>query len=158
LRFARLPDIMAPEPWRYAVGVGGNRGDSEAWQERAARLLDASGLVRVVARSPAIATAPVGGPAGQDPYLNAVWVLASGLGPHSLLHLLQTVETACGRSRSVRWGPRTLDLDLLARDDGLVVASPVLSLPHPRAHERAFVLDPWRQLVACGQWRAPLPG
>lgn len=145
------------ETWRWAVGVGSNRGERAAWLAAAARRIDASGLARVAARSPALATAPVGGPGGQGDFLNAVWVVESGLGAHSLLHLLQAVETACGRARSVRWGPRTLDLDLLAREDGLRIASPVLTLPHPLAGARAFVMEPWRALAASGAWEGWMP-
>jgi 2-amino-4-hydroxy-6-hydroxymethyldihydropteridine diphosphokinase len=142
-----------PEIWRYAIAVGANLGDRQATIERAACLLDAGGMARVVARSPLIGSAAVGGPPGQGPYLNGAWVVASGFGAHQLLAELQRLESACGRVRTVHWGPRTLDLDLLLRDDGLVVASPVLTLPHPRLAERRFVLEPLA-MIAPG-WRVP---
>jgi 2-amino-4-hydroxy-6-hydroxymethyldihydropteridine diphosphokinase len=140
--------------WRYAIGVGSNLGERRATIATAAALLDAGGVARVVARSELIETAPVGGPGGQGAYLNGVWLVASDSGPHQLLAELQRIEQACGRVRTVRWGPRTIDLDLLLRDDGLVIASAVLSLPHPRIAERPFVLLPLRQVAA--DW--PVPG
>lgn len=137
-----------PESWRYAVGVGSNLGDRRAHVEQGARLLDAGGVGRVIARSDLIETEPIGGPDGQGAFLNGVWIVACDSGPHQLLAELQRIETACGRVRTVRWGPRTLDLDLLLRDDGLVVTSGVLTLPHPRLHERLFVLSPLSQVAA----------
>ncbi|MBA3937725.1 MAG: 2-amino-4-hydroxy-6-hydroxymethyldihydropteridine diphosphokinase, partial [Planctomycetes bacterium] len=110
----------------------------------------------VVARAAVVETAAVGGPAGQGAYLNGAWLVASALGPHQLLHLLQAIETALGRARAVRWGARSIDLDLLLRSDGAVVASPVLTLPHPRLHERPFVLGPLAEIA--GEWRHPLLG
>ncbi len=133
--------------WRYAIGVGSNLGDRRATIAAAAALVDGGGIGRVVARSDLIETAPVGGPDGQGAYLNGVWIVASGFGPHQVLAELQRIETACGRVRTVRWGPRTIDLDLLLRDDGVVVSSSVLTLPHPRLHERQFVLIPLRQVA-----------
>lgn len=141
------------EVWRYAVGIGSNLGDRRAHLEQGATMLDASGIARVIARSDLIETAPIGGPDGQGAFLNGVWIVASSFGPHQVLAELQRIETACGRIRTVRWGPRTLDLDLLLRDDGLVVSSAVLTLPHPRLHERPFVLIPLSQVAA--DW--PLP-
>lgn len=85
-------------------------------------------------------TEPIGGPA-QDPYLNAVVVLDSSMSPHDLLDSLQGIEMAHGRSREVRWGPRTLDLDVIAKEGG-AVDTPELQIPHPRAAERLFVIEP----------------
>ncbi|MBA3697647.1 MAG: 2-amino-4-hydroxy-6-hydroxymethyldihydropteridine diphosphokinase [Planctomycetes bacterium] len=142
-----------PEGWRYAVGVGSNLGERREIIARGRDLLDAGGVARVVESSDLIETAPVGGPSGQGAFLNGVWIVASGFGPHQVLAELQRIEAACGRVRTVHWGPRTLDLDLLLRDDGLVVSSAVLTLPHPRIQERPFVLVPL-SLVA-PNW--PLP-
>jgi 2-amino-4-hydroxy-6-hydroxymethyldihydropteridine diphosphokinase len=141
--------------YRYAIAVGSNLGDRAGLITRAATTLDASGLARVVAQAPLIETAPVGGPE-QPSYLNGAWLVASGLGPHQLLDLVRTIEDAFGRVRTVPWGPRTLDLDLLLREDGLVVDTPVLTIPHPRLHERRFVLEPLAA-VAAG-WRHPRLG
>ncbi len=143
-----------PEPWRYAIGVGANLGDRAATITQAAAWLDAGGVARVIAGSALIASAAVGGPSGQGAYLNGVWIVASSFGPHQLLAELQRIETRCGRVRTVHWGPRTIDLDLLLRDDGLVVASGVLSLPHPRLAERPFVLQPL--ISVAPDW--PIPG
>lgn len=136
---------------RYAIGLGGNLGDVPASAARARALLAGDG-VTVEAEAPWITTDPVGGPP-QPPFRNSAWIVATGLGPHGLLACLQRAEAACGRIREVRWGPRTLDLDLLLAEDGATAASPVLTLPHPRLHERAFVLVPLAA-IAPG-WRHP---
>jgi 2-amino-4-hydroxy-6-hydroxymethyldihydropteridine diphosphokinase len=97
--------------------------------------------VRVVRVSRFIETSPVGGPPGQPPYLNATAELATTLGPQALLGVMQEVESAFGRTREVRWGPRTLDLDLLLYGDR-VIDTPALKVPHPPMHTRRFVLEP----------------
>jgi 2-amino-4-hydroxy-6-hydroxymethyldihydropteridine diphosphokinase len=145
-----------PGDFLYAVGVGSNLGERQGTIAAAAAQLAASGLARVEAQAALCETVPVGGPAGQGAYLNGAWVVASGLGPHQLLHLLQRIETRLGRARAVRWGARSIDLDLLLRSDGVVVASPVLTLPHPRLHERSFVLGPLAEIA--GGWSHPLLG
>ena len=142
-----------PEGWCYAVGVGSNLGDRHAIIAAGRALLDAGGIGTVVAASELIETAPVGGPGGQGAFLNGVWIVASTFGPHQILAELQRIEARCGRVRTVHWGPRTLDLDLLLRDDGLVMSSAVLTLPHPRIAERPFVLIPLSQVTNC--WPAP---
>ena len=96
----------------------------------------ASGLYR---------TAPVGGPAGQPDFVNAVIEVTTDLGAYELLKLCNAVEAAHHRERLVRWGPRTLDIDVIDYD-GVISEDPVLTLPHPRAQERAFVLVPWAQM------------
>src|SRR5699024_2097936 len=97
--------------------------------------------VRVLARSALYRTAPVGGPPGQPAYCNACAAVACAHTPLALLTALQRIEAAHGRVRDVRWGPRTLDLDMLAYDDTCMVHAQ-LQLPHPRAAQRAFVLVP----------------
>jgi 2-amino-4-hydroxy-6-hydroxymethyldihydropteridine diphosphokinase len=139
--------------WHYAIGVGSNLGDRCVIINQAATLLNASGVGSVVTRSPLSETVPVGGPSGQGNYLNGVWIVASDFGPHQLLSELQRIESACGRVRTVRWGPRTIDLDLLMRDDGVTISSAVLELPHPRICERPFVFEPLNALT--GHWRHP---
>jgi 2-amino-4-hydroxy-6-hydroxymethyldihydropteridine diphosphokinase len=99
-----------------------------------------------VAQSPLYRTTPVGGPPGQPDYLNAVAALDTTLSPDNLLIALQAIETAQGRIRTVQWGPRTLDLDLLLYDQ-LTRADPWLTLPHPRLHQRAFVLYPLHDIA-----------
>ena len=139
--------------WHYAIGVGSNLGDRRATIEQAAILLNGSGVGSVVVQSLFSETAPVGGPSGQGNYLNGVWIVASDFGPHQLLAELQRIESACGRVRTVRWGPRTIDLDLLMRDDGVTITSAVLELPHPRIDERPFVFEPLNALAS--YWRHP---
>jgi 2-amino-4-hydroxy-6-hydroxymethyldihydropteridine diphosphokinase len=108
--------------------------------------------VRVDTASPVYETAPVGGPEQPD-YLNAVLLARTTLAPRDLLAELHEVETAFDRVRLVRWGPRTLDIDIITYE-GALSADPELTLPHPRAHERAFVLAPWHDVDEA----AVLPG
>ncbi|MEU0564523.1 2-amino-4-hydroxy-6-hydroxymethyldihydropteridine diphosphokinase [Nonomuraea sp. NPDC005983] len=107
-------------------------------------LFDAPGLDFVTA-SPVYETEPVGGPAGQEPYLNAIVIAETTLAPRTLLERVQSEEAAFGRVRRERWGPRTIDIDLITVGD-VISDDPELTLPHPRAHERAFVLVPWLQI------------
>jgi 2-amino-4-hydroxy-6-hydroxymethyldihydropteridine diphosphokinase len=99
--------------------------------------------VRFVASSSVYETDPVGGPE-QGAYLNAVLVVLTDLPPAALLERAQAIEAEQGRVRLERWGPRTLDIDVLSIGD-TVSADPLLTLPHPRAAERAFVLVPWAE-------------
>ncbi|MFG1697754.1 2-amino-4-hydroxy-6-hydroxymethyldihydropteridine diphosphokinase [Nonomuraea sp. NPDC049309] len=115
-------------------------------------LFDAPGLEFVKA-SPVYETDPVGGPGGQRPYLNAIVIAETTLEPRTLLERALSVENAFGRERLERWGPRTLDIDLIVVGD-VVSDDPELTLPHPRAHERAFVLVPW----AAADPEGELPG
>jgi len=99
----------------------------------------------VLAVSSVYSTAPVGGPE-QDDYLNAVVLVDIELSPHELLALAQRIEADHHRTREVRWGPRTLDVDLIALQDAegeVIMDTADLTLPHPRAFERAFVCVPW---------------
>jgi 3-oxoacyl-[acyl-carrier protein] reductase len=137
------------------IGLGSNLGDRSGALDRALELLAATSGIVVQRASARHETAPVGGPPGQGPYLNAAAVLSTELEPLPLLRVLQQVETQLGRVRTERWGPRTLDLDLLMFD-GRVVSSPELTLPHPRMHERLFVLEPLAQIAA--EVRHPLLG
>jgi 2-amino-4-hydroxy-6-hydroxymethyldihydropteridine diphosphokinase len=132
---------------RAAVALGANLGDRAATLAAAVAEVGATAGVAPVAVSAVYETAAVGGPAGQPAFLNAVLVVETELAAADLLAALHRVEDAHGRVRDVRWGPRTLDLDLLAYG-GLVTADPTLTLPHPRAAERAFVLVPWAEVDA----------
>ncbi|GAA3751935.1 2-amino-4-hydroxy-6-hydroxymethyldihydropteridine diphosphokinase [Spinactinospora alkalitolerans] len=126
---------------RVVLSLGSNLGERlDNLQGAVDSLFDASGL-RLVALSPVYETAPVGGPE-QDAYLNVVVVADTLLTPVTLLERAQSVEEAFQRVRDVRWGPRTLDVDIISYG-GETSADPDLTLPHPRAHERAFVLRPW---------------
>ena len=119
------------------LGLGGNLGDRLACLQRAVDLLKAEG-VRVVASSRVWETEPVGGP-DQPDYLNAVVRVETELEPMQFLAACQRVERALGRVREVRWGPRTIDIDVLLFGD-VTMEDPALTLPHPRMLERAFVL------------------
>ncbi|HEV7209390.1 MAG TPA: 2-amino-4-hydroxy-6-hydroxymethyldihydropteridine diphosphokinase [Mycobacteriales bacterium] len=124
------------------LSLGSNIGDRFGHLKAAVTALGAS--FPLLAVSPVYETAPVGGP-DQDPYLNAV-VLAAVPGPTEALLAAQAAENARGRTRQVRFGPRTLDVDVVAVA-GERSADPSLLLPHPRAHERAFVLAPWQDVA-----------
>lgn len=123
---------------RYAIGLGSNVGDR--WRHLVDAIAELDRRLGGVKVSGLYESEPVGGP-DQAPYLNAVAVVDADLEPHDLLDVLQEVERAHGRERSVKWGPRTLDLDIVA-SDGSPIASPRLTVPHPRADEREFVLRP----------------
>ena len=133
---------------RAYVGVGANLGERERTIRRAIEMLAAQPGVELVAVSRLRETEPWGpGPVEQPPYLNGAVALETELGPRDLLELLLDVEQSLGRDRSteVRFGPRTLDLDLLVHGD-LVRDEPGLTLPHPRLHERPFALEPLADL------------
>jgi 2-amino-4-hydroxy-6-hydroxymethyldihydropteridine diphosphokinase len=128
------------EAW---IGLGANLGDRHLTIEQALEALRALPRTRLVARSSLFASAPHDA-AGPD-YLNAVARLDTLLEPLELLSALQRIEQRFGRSRPHRNAPRTLDLDLLLYGDE-VLHGPVLQVPHPRMHERAFVLRPLAEL------------
>ena len=137
---------------RTVLSLGSNMGDRlNNLQEAIDALFDAPGL-DFVALSPVYETAPFGGP-DQPDFLNVVVVAETRLTPETLLERVRGIEDALDRVRTVRWGPRTLDIDIVSFGD---VASddPALTLPHPRAHERAFVLVPWSDVEP----DAALPG
>ncbi len=121
-----------------AIGLGSNLGDRLGYLRLAVSRLGSLG--EVVRTSSLYETAPVGGPA-QDPFFNAVVLIQTSLEPWPLLQGLHRIENEAGRTRQVRWGPRTLDLDLLVYD-GQALETEVLTIPHPRARDRAFVLIP----------------
>jgi 2-amino-4-hydroxy-6-hydroxymethyldihydropteridine diphosphokinase len=123
------------------VGLGSNLGDRMAYLRAGLTYLP-----DVVAVSPVYETEPVGGPCGQDRYLNIVAELWSSASPRQLLEAGQRAEVAAGRAREVRWGPRTLDVDVLLVG-ALTVDEPDLEVPHPRMWERGFVLVPLADLA-----------
>ena len=132
------------------LALGANLGDPVATLSAAVEQLAAAPGLELVAVSPLARTEPVGGP-DQPAYLNAVVLARTTLGARQVLELAHAAERRAGRERLVRWGPRTLDVDVIqygeGRGDGGAVLStdPDLTLPHPRAGERAFVLWPWAQ-------------
>ncbi len=126
---------------RAFLGLGANLGDRLATLQQAVDLLAERG-VRAIASSRVWATAPLGGPSDQPEFLNVVIeVDPADLDPSHALEAAHEVETALGRVRQERWGPRTIDIDLLLWGD-LVSADRDLTIPHPRLHERAFVVLP----------------
>jgi 2-amino-4-hydroxy-6-hydroxymethyldihydropteridine diphosphokinase len=127
---------------RAVLALGSNLGDRLGMLQGALDALGKLPGVDVVAVSGVYETAPVGGPPGQDPYLNAVILVDTTLPASVLLERCLAVEGAFGRRRKERWGPRTLDIDVITYDDQ-VSADEALTLPHPRAYERAFALVPW---------------
>ena len=127
-----------------ALALGSNLGDSAATLQGAVADLARVPGLELVAVSPVYETDPVGGPE-QPVYLNAVVLARCALAPLDLLAQTQRIEADWQRTREVRWGPRTLDIDVLAVGD-LVMTTGVLDLPHPRAHERGFVLVPWHDV------------
>jgi 2-amino-4-hydroxy-6-hydroxymethyldihydropteridine diphosphokinase len=126
---------------RAFLGLGSNLGDRWAALRRAV-----DGLPDVVAVSRVYETEPVGGPEGQLPYLNLVVELSTELSPRELLEAARRAESDAGRVRSVRWGPRTLDVDVLVVGD-LQVDDEDLIVPHPRMWDRAFVTVPLAELA-----------
>jgi 2-amino-4-hydroxy-6-hydroxymethyldihydropteridine diphosphokinase len=130
---------------RAYLGLGSNLGDRAAHLQLAVDELATTTGVRVVAVSKVYETSPVGGPA-QDDYLNAVVAIETDLNAHQLLAVAQHLEQRAARVRTVRWGPRTLDVDVLLVGDEHV-AEPDLEVPHPRLYERGFVLAPLRDVA-----------
>lgn len=135
---------------RALLSLGSNLGDS--W----AILREAVGsLSGVTAVSPVYRTEPVGGPAGQNPFLNVVIEIDTELTARQLLGVCHRLESAADRVRTVRWGPRTLDVDILTLE-GVTVDEPDLQVPHPRMRQRRFVMAPLADIapdVAGENWR-----
>jgi 2-amino-4-hydroxy-6-hydroxymethyldihydropteridine diphosphokinase len=129
---------------RAFLGLGSNLGDRRAHLRRAVELLEADG--DLVAVSPLYETDPVGGPPGQGPYLNVVVELRTAASARALLERCARLERDAGRVRTVRFGPRTLDADVLLVGTARV-DDPDLVVPHPRMHERRFVLAPLADLA-----------
>jgi 2-amino-4-hydroxy-6-hydroxymethyldihydropteridine diphosphokinase len=146
--------VTVAEPRRAVLSIGSNLGDRRAHLQSAVDGLAAAGC-EVVAVSDVHRTEPVGGPA-QGEFLNAVVVVRTRLAPYELLALCGEIEQAARRTREVRWGPRTLDVDIIAMD-GIELGDERLTIPHPRAAERAFVLVPWAQVAPGDRLRAGGP-
>ncbi|HWW54841.1 MAG TPA: 2-amino-4-hydroxy-6-hydroxymethyldihydropteridine diphosphokinase [Acidimicrobiales bacterium] len=136
-----LADPVSPAVRRAFLGLGSNMGDRRRYLREAVEP-----LTGVVAVSQVYETDPMGGPGGQEPYLNCVVELATALTPRQLLGVCHRLESAAGRVRGERWGPRTLDVDVLLVGD-LEVHEPDLDVPHVRMWERRFVLVPLAELA-----------
>ncbi|MFE1442842.1 2-amino-4-hydroxy-6-hydroxymethyldihydropteridine diphosphokinase [Streptomyces sp. NPDC058739] len=147
-------DATLHNPRRAVLSLGSNLGNRLETLQGAVDAFEDTPGVRVKAVSPVYETEPWGVEPGSQPsYFNAVVILKTTLPPSSLLERAHAVEEAFHRVRDERWGARTLDVDIIAYAD-LVSDDPVLTLPHPRAHERAFVLAPWHDVDPA----AELPG
>jgi dihydroneopterin aldolase/2-amino-4-hydroxy-6-hydroxymethyldihydropteridine diphosphokinase len=138
---AELLDAVPTRPVDAVLALGTNLGDRTATLRSAVAALGGTDGIELVGVSPVVETDPVGGPEQPD-YLNAVVLVATTLSPRGLLAAAHEVEDRHGRERQERWGPRTLDVDVVDYD-GLEIVADDLHLPHPRAAERAFVLAPW---------------
>ncbi|MEW1863642.1 2-amino-4-hydroxy-6-hydroxymethyldihydropteridine diphosphokinase [Streptomyces sp. NBC_00669] len=147
-------DSTLQNPRTAVIALGGNLGNRLETLQGAVDALEDTPGVRVKEVSPVYETEPWGVPEGSQPaYFNAVVVVRTTLPPASLLERAHAIEEAYLRVRTEHWGPRTIDVDIVAYD-ACVSDDPVLTLPHPRAHERAFVLVPWHDV----QPAAVLPG
>lgn len=124
------------------IAIGSNVGDRERWLDLARQAIGALDRTTVLAASAIEETAPLG-PVPQGPYLNQMIAVETQLTPHELLARLHEIERRAGRERRVRWGPRTLDLDIVCFEQQ-VVASPGLTVPHPELPNRDF----WRRELA----------
>ena len=131
---------------RVFIGLGSNEGDRLRQISQAAQALRAVPGVRLIQMATIIETEPVGGPP-QGPYLNTVVEIETTLDPHALLAQLHAIERQQGRQLSTeRWGPRPIDLDILLYDER-IINDPALTVPHPRLHERLFVLEPFAHIA-----------
>ncbi|ANS66986.1 2-amino-4-hydroxy-6- hydroxymethyldihydropteridine pyrophosphokinase [Streptomyces lincolnensis] len=147
-------DTTLHNPKRAVISLGANLGNRLETLQGAIDALEDTPGVRIKAVSPVYETEPWGVEPGSQPsYFNAVVVLKTTLPPSSLLERAHAIEEAFHRVRDERWGARTLDVDIVAYAD-VLDDDPHLTLPHPRAHERAFVLVPWHDLEPAAQ----LPG
>ena len=127
---------------KAVVALGANIGNPQAQMDLAIAMLQEA--TEVTAISSYYSTKPVGGPEQPD-YINAVCILESELPALDLLSLLHGIEKSLGRERREKWGPRTIDLDLI-QYGSLLSKADELELPHPRAFERRFVLEPWHEI------------
>jgi 2-amino-4-hydroxy-6-hydroxymethyldihydropteridine diphosphokinase len=139
-------DVTLSNPKRAVISLGSNLGNRLETLQGAIDALEDTPGVRVKAVSPVYETQPWGvEPGSQSPYFNAVVLVKTTLPPSSLLERGHAIEEAFERVRDEHWGPRTIDVDIIAYQ-GVVSDDPDLVLPHPRAHERAFVLVPWHDV------------
>jgi len=138
--------VDSPGTVRAYVALGSNLGDREANMRRAVEMLGRRDGIEIVQVSSFSETDPVGGPPGQEKFLNAAAALDTALKPRELLEACMEVERELGRTRDVPWGPRTMDMDILLYGDE-AVDEPGLVIPHPRMHERMFVLMPLAEIA-----------
>jgi 2-amino-4-hydroxy-6-hydroxymethyldihydropteridine diphosphokinase len=129
---------------RALLALGANIGERRRQLEDAVRRLDEHPDIHLIRRSAIIETKPVG-KTDQPDFLNMVIAVETSLAPVDLMHTCLMIEKAMGRERTERWGPRLIDIDIVAHGRKRV-ATDALTLPHPRAHERAFVMEPLREI------------
>ena len=148
------PDKAATTKFtQSAIALDSNLGDSRATLEAALKNLDQTPGITVKTYSCWYKTAPIGPP--QPDYLNGCAILEVQLSPSELLETVLDLERKFGRVRRERWGPRTIDIDILLFAD-LILSTPELEIPHPRMNERAFVLVPLAEIAF--DWREPVSG
>lgn len=128
------------------VGIGSNLGERRRYIRRALQKINTLKDTRILKTSGIIETEPVGGPARQGKFLNAAIKIETFLVPRLLLRNLKRIERELGRTKTVRWGPRIIDLDILFYG-GSLIATGALQVPHPRIFERRFVLEPLLQIL-----------
>jgi 2-amino-4-hydroxy-6-hydroxymethyldihydropteridine diphosphokinase len=127
---------------KAVIALGSNLGNRELYIDSA--VAELAKIIEITHLSTNHETDPVGGPE-QPKYLNAIAIAETELDPRELLIVMLEIENKLGRKREVHWGPRTIDLDLIVFGDE-IIDSETLVLPHPRAHERKFVLEPWLEI------------
>ena len=135
---------------KAVIALGSNLGNRELNIDSA--IAELAKVIEITHLSTNHETDPVGGPE-QPKYLNAILIAETQLGPHELLATMLDIENKLGRKREIHWGPRTIDLDLIIVEDEVITTNDLV-LPHPRAHERRFVLEPWLEIDPT----AKLPG
>lgn len=127
---------------KAVIALGSNLGNRELYIDSA--VAELAKIIEITHLSTNHETDPVGGPE-QPKYLNAIAIAETELDPRGLLIVMLEIENKLGRKREVHWGPRTIDLDLIVFGDEIIDSEPLV-LPHPRAHERKFVLEPWLEI------------
>jgi len=128
------------------LGLGSNLGNRRRNIGLALEKISRLKGIKIIKLSKITETSPLGGPSGQGKFLNAVLKINTGLAPLNLLKKLQVIENAVGRKRTIRWGPRTIDLDILLYGDKIITRKN-LKVPHPKLMERDFVLKPLLALI-----------
>ena len=127
---------------KAVLALGSNLGDSKSYLTSAIAELEK--ISQILNKSTFHLTKPVGGP-DQSDFLNAIIILDTELSAPELLLKCQEIENKFGRTRDIKWGPRTLDIDIITYEDHLI-SEPELTIPHPMAHQRSFVLAPWLEI------------
>jgi len=138
--------VQTAAPTLAYIALGANLGDRALNIQAALRLLESVPGIRVTKVSSLLENPAVGGPADSPPFLNAVAQIETTLEPRQLLQRLLDIEHELGRKRNLKWEPRQIDLDLLLFGDA-VISQPQLVIPHPRMHERRFVLEPLAEIA-----------